>query len=345
MAALLEMVQSHRITAVIYSAAKLGLAEALRGGPRSAEQLASALGADAVSLHRLLVALSTLGLCTIGEHGEVTLTDLGNQLDEEAENSLRDWVIFEGEILAKSWTGLVDSIRSGKTAAQLQGLENSFELMARTPANVAIFNAAMTNLTRLVTPAVIAACDFSRSNVVMDVGCGSGELLTAVLSRHSRLHGIGFDLARCADGANEHSRRNGLSGRFKFIAGDFFEQVPPGADTLLLKSVVHDWNDERSSVILANCRRALPDGGRLILIERLMPDRPSASTEHRSHALSDLNMLRGPGGCERTSSEYSELLRKSGLKLKLITPAGLFSVLKAYLDERPKKPTRAGNDA
>src|SRR5438046_4530623 len=98
MAALLEMIQSHRITAVIYSAAKLGLAEALQGGPRSAEQLASALGADAGALHRLLVALSTLGLCTIGEHGEVALTDLGNQLDEVAEDSLKDWVIFEGEL-------------------------------------------------------------------------------------------------------------------------------------------------------------------------------------------------------------------------------------------------------
>jgi SAM-dependent methyltransferase len=329
MAVLLEMVQSHRITAVIYSAAKLGLAEALRDGPRSAEQLAPVVGADAAALHRLLVALSTLGLCTIGEDGEVALTGLGSGLDEEAGDSLKGWVIFEGEMLAKSWTGLVDSIRSGKTAAQLAGLENSFDLMARTPANVAIFNAAMMNLTRLVTPAVIAACDFSRSDVVMDVGCGSGELLAAVLLCHDRLHGIGLDLARCGSAANEHSQRNGLSSRFKFIAGDFFEQVPTGADTLLLKSVIHDWNDERSFAILANCRRALSDGGRLILIERLMPDRPSASAEHRSHALSDLNMLRGPGGCERTSSEYSKLLCNSGFKLKRVTPAGLFSVLEA----------------
>jgi hypothetical protein len=149
---LFEMVQSHRITAVIYSAAKLGLAEALKEGSKTADELAPTVGADADALQRFLVALATLGICSIDSDGKFALTEIGRQLDGEARGSVKDWVIFEGELLAKSWTGLLDSIRTGKTAAQLQGVANSFDLMGRTPGNVAIFNAAMTNLTRLVVP-------------------------------------------------------------------------------------------------------------------------------------------------------------------------------------------------
>ena len=329
MLALLEMVQSHRITAVIYSAAKLDVAEALRGGPQSAAELAPLLGADPNALHRLLVALTTLGLCTIDRSGKFGLSELGKQLDGLAPSSIKDWVIFEGELLARSWAGLSDSVRSGRSAAQLQGLENSFDLMVKTPRSVPIFNAAMANLTRLVVPDIVAACDFSESRVVMDIGCGSGELLASVLSRHGNLRGIGFDLLRCAEAANRHMRQAGLSDRFEFVPGDFFEEVPTGPDTFLLKSVIHDWSDERCDVILANCRNALPGDGHLILIERVMPDCPACDPRHRSHALSDLNMLRGPGGCERSQSQYEALLDRSGFRLRRVVPAGLFSVIEA----------------
>jgi hypothetical protein len=331
MLALLEMVQSHRITAVIYTAAKLDVAEALRGGPQSAAALAPLLGADPNALHRLLVTLTTLGLCTIDPSAKFSLTELGRQLDEQAPGSIKDWVIFEGELLARSWAGLVESVRSGKTAAQLQGLENSFDLMAQTPRNVPIFNAAMANLTRLVVPNIVAACDFSRSRVVMDIGCGSGELLAAVLSRRGNLRGIGFDLLRCAEAASRHMRKAGLADRFEFVPGDFFDEVPARADTFLLKSVIHDWSDERCGVILANCREALPGEGRLILIERVMPDCPACDPRHRSHALSDLNMLRGPGGRERSQEQYEALLDQSGFRLRRLVPAGLFSVMEANL--------------
>ena len=115
------------------------------------------------------------------DDGKFALTDIGRQLDERACGSVKDWIIFEGELLAKSWTGLLNSVRTGKTAAQLQGVANSFDLMARTPGNVAIFNAAMTNLTRLVIPDIVRCCDFSRSHVAMDVGCGSAALLAGYL--------------------------------------------------------------------------------------------------------------------------------------------------------------------
>lgn len=326
---LFELVQSHRITAVIYTAAKLGLAEALGDNAKTADQLALAVGADADALQRLLVTLATLGICTVEDAGKFALTDVGRQLDEQACGSVKDWIIFEGELLAKSWTGLLDSVRTGKTAAQLQGVANSFDLMERTPGNVAIFNAAMTNLTRLVVPDIVKSCDFSRSRVVMDVGCGSAALLAAVLARHDGLLGVGFDLPRCREAAEGQMQDLGFGGRFRFEPGDFFKAIPCGADTVLLKSVIHDWDDARSAVILSNCKTALPPDGRLILIERVMPERATEDPQYRSHAFSSLNMLRGPGGRERCATEYAALLQASGFKLQTVTPAGLFSVLLA----------------
>jgi hypothetical protein len=113
------------------------------------------------------------------------------------------------------------------------------------------------------------------------------------------------------------------------VAGDFFQTVPPGADAIILKSIIHDWNDERSGTILKNCRQALPKDGRLLLVERLMPASPGFNEEDKEHALSDLNMLRGPGGLERTEKEYYRLFSENGFRPTSIYPAGYFSVIEA----------------
>ena len=326
---LFDLIQSHRVTAVIYVAAKLGLAELLRGGPQSLAYLAEKTGADRPSLERLLTALLTIGLCKRSDETGYSLTEVGAALDGSADHSFKGWAIFEGEMLSKAWGGMLESIMTGKTAAELLGLSNSFELMSRHPENVGIFNGAMANLTRVVIQDVLAAHDFSQVSHLLDVGGGSGELIGAVTGKYKNIRGTVFDLPRCAATANEHLKRVGVNDRAEFVAGDFFEKVPAGADTIVLKSVIHDWNDERSGVILRNCRRALADGGELILIERVMPDAPGVNDEARSHAMSDLNMMRGPGGRERTKKEYRDLLAKSNFHIVSISPAGRFSVIAA----------------
>ena len=164
----------------------------------------------------------------------------------------------------------------------------------------------------------------------MDVGGGSGELIGALARQYPKLRGTVFDLPRCADSANKHLQRIGVSDRAGFVSGDFFEAIPAIADAIILKSVIHDWNDERSRMILENCRKALPENGTLLLVERLMPERPTASDADRAHALSDLNMLRGPGGCERTEPQYCRLLEQSGFRRASVHPAGRFSVIEAH---------------
>jgi hypothetical protein len=326
---LFDLVQSHRVTAVIYVAAKLGLAELLRGGPKSVRELAEATGADQPALGRLLTALSTVGVCSRSGPDQYSLTEVGAALEGGAEKSFKAWTIFEGELLSTRWHGLLESVMTGKTAAQLSGVGNSFDLMARAPGSVDTFNAAMADLTRLVTPNVLAAYDFGRFVCLMDVGGGSGELIGAVASKYPDISGIVFDLPRCAETANHHLQRLGVSSRAKFVAGDFFMVIPSLADAILLKSVIHDWNDERSLVILGNCRRALPENGTLLLVERLMPELPGTGDEDRANAMSDLNMLCGPGGCERTEGEYRRLLDQSGFHATAVYPAGRFSLIEA----------------
>jgi ubiquinone/menaquinone biosynthesis C-methylase UbiE len=331
---LLDLIQSHRITAVIYVAARLGIADRLAGGPKSLDDLAEATGANRSALARLLTALRTIGICEPDGAEQYTLTETGAALAGDAGLSFKGlsfkaWAIMEGEWLSKSWSDMLSTIMSGKTAAELQGFDNSFDLMARVPENVGIFNAAMTDMTRLVTADVLAACDFSRVSHLLDVGGGSGELIGAILARYPQMRGTVIDLARCAELATAHFARLGLADRAAFLTGDFFGSVPDIADAIILKSVIHDWDDQRSCVILQNCRRALPENGKLLLVERIMPAIPDASDLHRSHAMSDLNMLRGPGGMERTEAQYRDLLGKTGFHVTSITAAGRFSVIEA----------------
>lgn len=326
---LFDLIQSHRVTAVIHVAIKLGLAELLRGGPKPLGELARATGADQAALGRLLTALSTIGICRRTNDDSYALTEVGAGLDGDAEPSFKAWAIFEAEMLSPRWSGMLESVMTGKTAAELQGFSSSFELMGRTPENVDKFNAAMTELTRLVTPDILRSYDFSGIAHLMDVGGGSGELLGAIAQQNRKLRGTVFDLPRCADAAGKHLQQIGISDRVEFVAGDFFKSVPAIADAIILKSVIHDWNDARSIRILRNCREALPSNGKLLLVERLMPETPAATDEDKAHAMSDLNMLRGPGGCERTEGQYRELLEQSGFTLALVHPAGRFNVIEA----------------
>ena len=184
---------------------------------------------------------------------------MGANLSASAPRSLKAWAIFEGEMLQPAWNGLIESVRSGKTRAELAGGTSRFDSMARDPKAVATFNAAMADVARLLTPSV-TAYDFGPHKKVIDVGGGTGELLVAILQAHPHLSGAVFDLARCADLAHEQFKTAELGERAQFIVGDFFQSVPAGADILTLKSVIHDWDDAQAVLICAiagaRCRTA-----------------------------------------------------------------------------------------
>jgi SAM-dependent methyltransferase len=327
--ALLDLMGSYRISAVIHVAARLDIMDFLAGGPMTSSDLARRTGAHEPSLRRLLRALVTIGLCKQIGNEQFDRTEVGAYLADGASTSLKAFALYEGEVLWHTWNGLFDSVCSGKTRGELENVENGFDLMACNPNVVRTYNAAMESFTRLVAQGILAAYDFSNIRQLLDLGGGSGGLLAAVLKSHPALCGTVVDLPRCSEEATRQLAEAGVSDRGTFVAGDFFESVPPGADAIVMKSVIHDWSNDLSAKILRNCRQALPENGRLLLVERVMPEKPEANAEHRSHALSDLNMLRGPGGGERTEHEYRQLLLDTGFSTLQVKPAGRFSLIEA----------------
>jgi hypothetical protein len=192
-----------------------------------------------------------------------------------------------------------------------------------------VFNEGMASMTRVALPPLLSACDFSGISTLMDVGGGVGELMSAILKKYPSMRGIVFDLPHCTERARQNLAGAGVAERAEFIGGSFFESVPAGADAIMLKSIIHDWNDERCVRILQNCHSALKRGDRLTVIDRVVPEKVEPDADYLSAVLSDLNMLRGPGGCERTESEHRDLLSRSGFRMTRVVPAGRYSLIEA----------------
>jgi hypothetical protein len=326
---MMDLISAHRVTAVIHVAVKLGLADLLADRPRTATELARLSDSHERSLLRLLRALGALGICTEGGDGSFSLTELGGYLAGKSERSLKAWALLEGDMLRANWGQMIESIRTGKTAAELAGgSPERFEEMARKN-QAALFNEAMVSGTRMQIAALLAAYDFSGISVLMDVGGGLGELIGAIVQKYPSMQGIVFDLPHCEQAAVENLAASGVADRCKFIGGSFFESIPAGADAIIMKYIIHDWNDERCVQILRNCHRALKPAAKLLVVDRVMPTRLEATPDHLAVALADLNMLRGPGGCERTENEHRELLAKGGFRMTRIVPFGRVCVIEA----------------
>ncbi len=226
-------------------------------------------------------------------------------------------MLFCGHESWRAWGELERSVRTAEPAwAHLFG--PPFEYLPAHPEVNAIFNEAMAEGSRVAAPGVVAAGDFARFGTVADIGGGNGTLLAAVLDAHPQVRGILFDTAAGLDEAPAVLDGAGVSDRCRLAAGDFFDAVPEGADAYLLKSVIHDWDDDRSVAILRNCRAAMPPGGTVLVVENIMPARPAPSPDVFFMVMSDLNMLL-IGGRERTEEEFRTVFAAAGLTLRSAT--------------------------
>ena len=326
---LIDLLAGHRVTAIIFVAAKLDIPDLLTERPRTAAELAQMTDTHERSLYRLMRALVALGVCTEEDNGDFKLTEMGTHLSAKSEQSLKAWALIEGDMLRAGWTQIIESIRTGKTGSELAGLgQDRFELMAKS-SQAGLFNEGMVSLTSVVLPGLLSAYDFSGIGTLMDVGGGLGELMIAILKRNASMRGIVFDLPHCAENARKKLADAGVANRCKFIAGSFFDSVRGGADAIIMKSIIHDWNDERCVRILQNCHHALKQGARLMVLDRVVPEMLSPTADNLDCVLMDLNMLRGPGGCERTEDEFRELLAKGGFRMMRVVPANRYSVIEA----------------
>ncbi len=322
--ALGSMISGYWISQSIYAAAKLGLADLIHAGPKTAAELATATDTQPEALYRLLRALASLGIFREDADRRFAMTPTAELLRSDVPGSQRAMAIMTGEEHFACWGELLYSVRTGQNAFEKIYGEPIFNWLSKHPEQAAVFDAAMVSVHGRETSAMLDAYDFSGVGVLADVGGGNGSVLCGVLERHRQLHGMLCDLPGVIERAEPLIAQAGLADRLKTVPTNFFEAVPAGADTYLMRHIIHDWNDQQSQTILRNTRRAMKSSGRLLIVEGIIPP----GNEPNFSKLLDLNMLVIPGGKERTETEYRDLFSASGFQLTKITPtAGGVSVI------------------
>lgn len=324
--AMLEMIMGAWVAQAIQAAAELGIADALVERPLPLDELARRVDADPDALKRLMRALISRGIFR-ERHGRYELTPLAEPLRANVEYSMLGWARFVGSAQHREhWSDLVESVRTGEPAVPRLRGKGAFEYLADEPELAAVFNDAMTCLTRLSTLAVVAGYSFESYRTIVDVGGGHGVLLAGILTATPDARGVLYDLPDVVEGAPSLLAQHGVTDRVRVEGGSFFDSVPSGGDAYVLKNVIHDWADEPAIGILRNVRAAAGATSKLLLVETVIPD------HDRDFAGKwvDLEMLVQAGGRERDTEQWRQLLKQAGFRLNRIVPtASPLSVIEA----------------
>ena len=315
-AVLLQMMTGYWVSQAIYVAAKLGIADLVADGPVDLRRLASATATDASSLHRLMRALAGVGIFTEAAPGQYGLTPLAALLRSGTPDSMRALAITYNEEMYRSWGELLYSVQTGGVGFEKLYGTLPFPYFAQYPEADRVFNDAMISWSNQVAGAVSSTFDFSPFRTIADIGGGHGALLAGILQRYPSANGILFDQPHVVAGAEAYLRDASVADRCSCIGGDFFQAVPAGADAYIMAQILHDWNDDRCTTILAQCRRAIPSHGKLLIVELVLPE----GEEPSFGKWLDLHMMVITGGRERTAAEYGLLFQKAGFALEDIVP-------------------------
>jgi O-methyltransferase domain/Dimerisation domain len=310
---ILQLGTGYMASACLYVAAKLHIADQLANGPKTVADLAGpARGIHEDSLYRIMRALASVGVFTETAPRTFANSPMSEMLREDAPGSMRAGVIWTANPMHfRVFAELGHAVETGETALKhVTGLD-AFEYLKNNPAEDEAFNAAMSGLSASYAPAVLEAYDFSGLGTIADIGGGHGALLAAILREHYGLQGIVFDAPHVVAGAAAHIESMGLGDRCHATGGDFFQTVP-AADSYILKSVIHDWDDARAVAVLKNCGAAMRgEKGKILLLEMVL----SPGNEPHFGKWIDLEMLAMAGGRERTEAEFADLMAKAGLRL------------------------------
>ena len=306
------------VSAALGVVAQLGVADHLADEPRSTPDLAARTGANEDALYRVLRALATTGIFTETSSRKFALTPSGALLRSNVPGSVRDMVLWLCDSFHfRVYAEMAHSVRTGETLGdKLLGMP-VFEYLQHNPELAARFNNAMTNFSAGIAPAVLEAYDFGGIDVLVDVAGGHGMLLASVLRKYPSMRGILFDVEHVIAGAKAPEAL-GVADRCDKVSGDFFKAVPRGGDAYVLKSIIHDWDDEKAGAILRNTRAALEGkpNGKVLLVEAVI----KPGNEPDLSKLGDLEMMLLPGGRERTEAEFAALFARNGFQLTRVVP-------------------------
>jgi SAM-dependent methyltransferase len=296
---------------------ELELPERLADGPRTSAEIAQQIGAHA-HLHRLMRGLVACGALEQHEDGRFALTEVGDTLRAGAVNSQRNLVLQWGEMIGPAMGALAHGALTGETPFDHVFGMSVWDYRARHRAMGEAFHADAAIATTQVATRLLEAYDFADIGRVVDVGGGRGALLGRLLQAHAGMTGVVLD--RTIDGTADHLAMLGVADRAEIVMGDFFSAVPGGGDLYVLKAIIHDWDDAAATRVLANCHAAMAPGARILLIERLMPERATADNQT---VLSDVLMMALEHGQERTEAELKRLLADAGFRDTRLLPCGV----------------------
>jgi len=324
-ATLTEMILAYRLSQLIYVTARLGIADLLADGPRSSEELAALTGAHPKALYRVLRALASNGIFAETEDRAFALTPLAAPLRAGVAGSLRGVALMQiHEARWQAWGELSYSVKTGRSAFEHVHGMSYWEYIAQHPDVFEAFNTGMADLTRQAIPAIVDAYDFTGCGRIVDVGAGRGDLLAALLARYPYLHGVIVELPALMEEARNVLEVAGVAARCELVAGDYLASLPRGGDVYLLKSIIHGLDESRAVRVLRNCLESLAHGGRVLVIQVIVPSgnaRAGIKTGDILHLVSGV-------GQERTESEYRALFDAAGLRLVRVYPTtSSFSIL------------------
>jgi O-methyltransferase domain len=320
--------RAYQVSKMIQVAAALGLADRVADGPRPAKTLALEAGAEPVALLRLCRALAAFGIFSVDADGQVSQTTRSECLRQDAKPTLHHAAMYwTAPHVWGAWANLEHAVRTGESAFESVFHTPKFEYLKTHPEEAALFDLFMQHSPEDRHAAVVAAYDFSKADLVVDIGGGNGALLAAILHANANTRGLLFDQEAVVAGSGQ--LRTDFAARVEVQSGSFFETIPAGGDIYLMSQILHDWDDARASSILSNARKAMGPNKRLLVIERLM-DHEAGRTNPMSY-LADINMMVNLHGRERTLSEFAQMLQATGFGApQVYRTRSSFSLLEAF---------------
>jgi hypothetical protein len=249
-------------------------------------------------------------------------------LRSDAPNSVRDYaLLYHEDVVHDGLNDILGSVRTGEPAFERIYGQPLFQYLRENPEDGAVLQRGLASRTRIETEAAMEAYDFSDCRLIVDVGGGNGSFLSAILTRYDQASGILFDQEPAIEAAK--AGQGGPLPRCELVVGNFFDNVPPGGDTYIIKLALNDWNDEEAARILKNCRSAIQASGKLLIVEALIdkPNVPSLSYNN------DMTYLTVTTGRVRTEDDFAHLFRHTGFHLNRVMPTA--SQLR-YLEAAPE---------
>jgi hypothetical protein len=314
---MLQLLNAFLTVQALHVVAALGIADCLAEDPTTVDDLAAATGAHRPSLYRLLRMLTGAGVFCEEMDGRFVLTALGGTLRSEGPESVRDWALYVGaKETWEAWGRLRDTVMTGESGFVLAHGMPTYDYLARHPELGAPFDRWMTRQSDQHNTAIVAAYDFSAFHTVADIGGGQGSTLATILRANPSLRGLLLDLPQVVADPVPLAVA-GVADRCQVVGGDMLRGVPGGANAYLLKRVLMIWGDEPAIRVLRYCAEALPAGGRVLVVEMVLP---LGNAPSPAKVFDVLMLLAHEGGRVRTEAEFRDLFAAAGLRLARVIP-------------------------